>query len=102
MPVVAKVTGVFEVFYDSACRFRFHLKAGNGQIIAVSQSYGTRDAALKGIASITKNVPIAKVTDFTARESTPPSSQGIIQEPVFEIQCDAVGKFCFISKPNDR
>ena len=95
MPVVAKVTGVFEVFYDSACRFRFHLKAGNGQIIAVSQSYGTKEAALKGIASITKNVSMAKITDFTAKESMPQSSQGIIQEPVFEIQCDAAGKFRF-------
>jgi uncharacterized protein YegP (UPF0339 family)/uncharacterized surface protein with fasciclin (FAS1) repeats len=95
MPVAAKITGVFEVFYDSACRFRFHLKAGNGQIVAVSQSYGTKEAALKGIASITKNVPIAKVTDFTAKETMTQPSQGIIQDPVFEIQCDAAGKFRF-------
>ena len=36
MPVVAKVTGVFEVLLDAVGRFRFHLKAANGQIIAVS------------------------------------------------------------------
>ncbi len=95
MPVAAKVTGVFEVFYDSACRFRFHLKAANGQIIAVSQSYGTKDASLKGIASIKKNVPVAKVTDFTASENMPQPSHGIVQDPVFEIQCDAAGKFRF-------
>ena len=52
IPVAEKVTGVFEIFYDSVCRFRFHLKATNGQIIAVSQSYGSKEAALKGIASI--------------------------------------------------
>jgi len=39
-PVIAKVTGVFEILYDHICRFRFHLRAANGQIIAVSQSYG--------------------------------------------------------------
>ena len=38
MPVAAKVTeGVFEVIYDAEGKFRFHLKAANGQIIAVSK-----------------------------------------------------------------
>jgi uncharacterized surface protein with fasciclin (FAS1) repeats/uncharacterized protein YegP (UPF0339 family) len=57
--------GVFEVICDVAGRFRFHLKAANGQIIAVSQSYGTKEAALKGIASIKKNAPVAKIIDQT-------------------------------------
>jgi len=95
-PVTAKVTGVFEVFYDSVCRFRFHLKATNGQIIAVSQSYGTKESALKGIASIKKNAPIAEITDFTAEETMPESAhRGIVQDPAFEIQCDSAGKFRF-------
>ena len=68
MPELAKVTGVFEVFVDAAGRFRFHLKAANGQIIAVSQSYGTKESAIKGIASIKKNAPIAKINDFTTSE----------------------------------
>lgn len=55
--------GNFEVFCDVAGRFRFHLKAANGQIIGVSQSYGTKEAALKGIASIKKNAPVAKIID---------------------------------------
>ncbi len=96
MPVAAKVTGVFEVFCDSACRFRFHLKATNGQIIAVSQSYGTKEAALKGIVSIQKNAPIAKTADFTTKEIIPDSAhRGIVQDPDFEIQCDSAGKFRF-------
>ena len=38
-PATAIVTeGVFEVIYDAEGKFRFHLKAANGQIIAVSQS----------------------------------------------------------------
>jgi uncharacterized protein YegP (UPF0339 family)/uncharacterized surface protein with fasciclin (FAS1) repeats len=96
IPEAAKVTGVFEVFYDSICRFRFHLKATNGQIIAVSQSYGAKESALKGIASIQKNAPIAKIADFTTKETMPESThQGVIQDPVFEIQCDIAGKFRF-------
>ena len=96
MPVTAKVTGVFEVFYDAVYRFRFHLKATNGQIIAVSQSYGTKEAALKGIASIQKNAPIAKIADSTTKETIPDSAhRGIVQDPDFEIQCDSAGKFRF-------
>ena len=96
MPEAVKVTGVFEVFYDSVCRFRFHLKATNGQIIAVSQSYGTKEAALKGIASIKKNAPIAKIADFTTAETMPDSAhRGVVQDPDFEIQCDIAGKFRF-------
>jgi len=95
-PVITKVTGVFEVFYDAVYRFRFHLKAGNGQIIAASQSYGTKEAALKGIASIQKNAPIAMIADSTTREPIPDSAhRGIVQDPDFEIQCDSAGKFRF-------
>ena len=65
VPVVTKVTGVFEVIYDAAGRFRFHLKAGNGQIIAVSQSYLSKQAAENGIASVKTNAPTAKIIDQT-------------------------------------
>jgi len=96
MPVAAKVTGVFEVFFDSVCRLRFHLKATNGQIIAVSQSYGTKESALKGIASIQKNAPIATIADSTTKEIIPDFvHRGVVQDPDFEIQCDSAGKFRF-------
>ncbi len=96
MPVAAKVTGVFEVFCDSVYRFRFHLKANNGQIIAVSQSYGTIESALRGIASIQKNAPIATIADSTTKEIVPDFvHRGIVQDPDFEIQCDSAGKFRF-------
>jgi len=97
IPVVAKVTGVFEVLCDAVGRFRFHLKADNGQIIAVSQSYGTKESALKGIASIKKNAPIAKTADFTAGGTIPKSTHqaGIVQDTVFEIQFNAPDRFRF-------
>ena len=95
LPEATKVTGVFEVFYDSVCRYRFHLKAINGQIIAVSQSYGAKESALKGIASIQKNAPKANIADFTKEEMPESTHQGIVQDPVFEIKCDSAGKFRF-------
>jgi uncharacterized protein YegP (UPF0339 family) len=99
MPATTKVaTGVFEVMCDADKKFRFHLKATNGQIIAVSQSYGTRESAVKGIASIKKNAPIAKTADFTTPEGTKPEPThvaGIVQDPVFEIMCDVGGKVRF-------
>ena len=97
MPELAKVIGVFEIFSDAAGRYRFHLKAGNGQIIAVSQSYGAKESALKGIASIKKNAPIANLADFTKAETMTESAQrgGIVQDPVFEVQCNAPDKFRF-------
>ena len=89
--------GVFDIIYDVAGTFRFHLKAGNGQIIAVSQSYGTKEFALKGIASIKKNAPIAKTAYLspgrTVTEST--HKPGIIQDPVFEIQFNALDRYRF-------
>jgi len=57
--------GFFEVHCDANGKFRFHLKAANGEIIAQSQSYGSREAAMKGIASIKKNAPLAEVVDLT-------------------------------------
>jgi len=97
IPVLAKVTGVFEVFCDAVGRFRFHLKAANGQIIAVSQSYGTTESALKGIDSIKKNAPIAKIADFTTGGNMPESSYGtgIVQGTVFEIQFNAPDRYRF-------
>ncbi len=56
---------VFEIHCDAAGKFRFHLKAGNGQIIAVSQSYLSRQSAENGIASVKKNAPTAKIIDQT-------------------------------------
>jgi uncharacterized protein YegP (UPF0339 family)/uncharacterized surface protein with fasciclin (FAS1) repeats len=96
-PISAEATGVFEIIYDSAGTFRFHLKAANGQIIAVSQAYGTKESALKGIASIKKNAPIAKTTDFAPGGTITKSTHkpGIVQDTVFEIQFNAPDRFRF-------
>jgi uncharacterized surface protein with fasciclin (FAS1) repeats/uncharacterized protein YegP (UPF0339 family) len=87
--------GVFEVISDSAGAFRFHLKAANAQIIAVSHSFGTKEAALKGIALIKKNAPIAKTVDFSPGGAAFPHTPGVVKDAVFEIQFNAPDRFRF-------
>ena len=55
----------FDVFKDKAGKFRFHLRAANGEIIVASQSYSDKKLAMKGINSVVKNAPIAKIEDMT-------------------------------------
>jgi uncharacterized protein YegP (UPF0339 family) len=63
--VEAALAGKFEVYTDAAGKFRFRLKASNGQIIAVGEAYNTKASALKGIESVQKNAPEAKIDDQT-------------------------------------
>ena len=55
----------FEVFKDSKGEFRFRLKAGNGEIIAVGEGYVAKDGCLNGIRSIKENAPEADIVDLT-------------------------------------
>lgn len=55
----------FEVYEDKGGEYRFRLKAGNGQIIAVSEGYKALASCLKGIESVKKNVVGATVEDQT-------------------------------------
>lgn len=99
MPITAKETnGFFEISLDAANKFRFHLKAGNGEIIAVSQGYGAKESVMKGIDSVKKNAPNARVADLTTTEGAmlkANPAKGIVQEPVFEIQTNAPDKWRF-------
>ena len=60
------MAGKFELYKDKSGHFRFRLKAGNGQVIAVGEAYNSKQAALNGIASVQKNAPDAKIVDETA------------------------------------
>jgi hypothetical protein len=54
---------VFEWYTDKAEKFRFRLKAANGEIIAVSEGYNSREGCINGIESVKKNAPIAKIIE---------------------------------------
>ena len=50
--------GKFELYRDKVGKFRFRLKASNGQIILASQAYTQKPNAKQGIESVRKNAPI--------------------------------------------
>src|SRR6185369_1120540 len=52
--------GTFEVKKAKDGQTFFHLKAGNGQIILVSEMYKAKESTLNGIESVRKNAPVAE------------------------------------------
>ncbi len=53
----------FEWYKDKAGKFRFRLIAGNGEKIAASEAYSSKEGCIDGIASVKKNAPIAKIVE---------------------------------------
>ena len=56
----------FEIYLDKAGEYRFRLKAGNGQIIAVSEGYKAMAGCRNGVASVKKNAqdsPVVMIED---------------------------------------
>lgn len=54
---------VFELFTDKAGKYRFRLKAANGEIIAVSEAYESKSGCLNGVESVKTNAPKATITE---------------------------------------
>ena len=50
------MAGRFEIYTDSAGQHRFRLRAGNGEVVLVSEGYKRRINARKGVASVQRNV----------------------------------------------
>jgi uncharacterized protein len=59
----------FEISKDHAGKFRFHLKAPNGEIIAASQGYETKANAENGIQEIKKAVSVVRAGRRTQSRS---------------------------------
>ena len=53
----------FELYTDKAGKFRFNLKAGNGEVIATSEAYESKASAKNGIESVKKNAPDAPIVE---------------------------------------
>ena len=54
----------FEIYKDSAGKFRWRLKAPNGEVIASSEAYESKDSCKKGIESVKANAFKATVVDM--------------------------------------
>jgi uncharacterized protein len=59
------MAGKFELYKDKADKYRFRLKAANGEIIAVSEAYNQKASAENGIDSVRRNASTATVSDLT-------------------------------------
>jgi len=55
----------FEMYKDKAGKFRFRLVAPNGETIASSEAYESKDGCKNGIESVKTNAPKAEVVDKT-------------------------------------
>ena len=77
------------VIKETSTGVKFDLKAGNGEVIATSEVYTTEAACKNGIASVTKNAPVAAIEDQT--------EEGYKTEknPKFEIYVDKKGEYRF-------
>jgi uncharacterized protein YegP (UPF0339 family) len=47
----------FENSKDKAGKFRFHLKAANGEIIAASQGYETKEVPMRALSRSRRTLP---------------------------------------------
>jgi uncharacterized protein YegP (UPF0339 family) len=57
------MAGKFVITKDKKGEFRFVLKAGNGEVIAMSEGYASKSGAVNGIESVRKNAAAATVSD---------------------------------------
>ena len=75
--------------------YHFNLKAGNGEVIAVSEVYSTEKSCLNGVESVAKNAPKAAVEDQTVTDFVKEKN------PKFEIYKDKAGEFRFRLKASN-
>lgn len=59
------MAGKFEVYEDRAGKYRFRLKAGNGEVVAVGEAYESKAAAIKGTQAVQRAAADAAVADLT-------------------------------------
>ena len=77
----------FEVYKDTADKYRFRLRADNNKIIAVGEAYQQYSGCINGIKSIQKNFK-APVEDTTIEGQR-------FSNPKFQVYKDNAGKFRF-------
>lgn len=64
------MSGKFELYLDAAKKYRFRLKAGNGEIIGSSEGYVSTQGAENGIESVRTNSQIdSRYTIFAGANS---------------------------------
>jgi len=59
------VSGKFVVYKDGAGKYRFRLKAGNGEIVATGEAYESRANVLRGVEAVQRAAEGASIEDKT-------------------------------------
>ena len=65
--------GKFVVKKGPTGKFRFSLLSTNGQVVASSEAYETKRAAMSGVASVQKLAAGARIVDTTAPVAAAPT-----------------------------
>ena len=83
------IMGKFVIKPTKSGGFVFNLKAGNGEVIATSETYNSLEACKNGVKSVITNAPEAALEDQTV--------EGFATEknPKFEMYTDKAGEFRF-------
>ena len=79
--------GKFEAYKSPKGKWRFRLKAGNGEIVCSGEEYETKQGCLKGIASIQRNsakAPIVIIEDFRQKGSKDISPKQLVKQIIKE------------------
>jgi len=57
------MAGTFEIYQDKASKWRFRLKASNGQIVAAGEAYESKSNAKDGCEAVRRAADGAKVVE---------------------------------------
>jgi uncharacterized protein YegP (UPF0339 family) len=60
------MAGKFEIYEDSSGKFRFRLKAGNGEVVATGEAYESKSAAVNGTGAVQRAADGASIVDLTS------------------------------------
>ena len=83
----------YQVYKDTAGKFRFRLRAANNKIVAVSEAYERKAGCINGVKSVQKNCG-APIEDKTIGAEPLP-------HPKYEVFTDTASKYRFnLSAPN--
>lgn len=57
------VAGKFEVYQDKAGKYRFRLKAGNGEVVATGEAYESKSSARAGCEAVQRAAAGASIVE---------------------------------------
>jgi uncharacterized protein YegP (UPF0339 family) len=87
------MASIYQVYKDTAGKFRFRLRAANNKIVAVSEAYESKSGCMNGVKSVQKNCD-SKTEDKTIDAPKLP-------HPKYTVFMDTASKFRFnLSAPN--